>query len=25
VLAQMEAARPWTHRRPPVHALERRA
>jgi amidase len=25
VLAQMEAARPWAHRRPPVHALERRA
>jgi amidase len=23
VLAQMEAARPWAHRRPPVHALER--
>jgi amidase len=25
VLAQMEAARPWAHRRPPVHALERRS
>jgi amidase len=24
VLAQMEAARPWVHRRPPVQALERR-
>jgi amidase len=23
VLAQMEAARPWVHRRPPVHILER--
>jgi amidase len=25
VLGQMEAARPWAHRRPPVHALERRS
>jgi amidase len=24
VLGQMEAARPWAHRRPPVHTLERR-
>jgi len=25
VLAQLEAARPWVHRRPPVQALERRS
>jgi amidase len=25
VLAQIEAARPWTHRRPPVETLERRS
>jgi amidase len=25
VLAQIEAARPWAHRRPPMHALERRS